>query len=67
VLTPFVENLTTDEEKAAGKIEPELLDKSPAQLQRQFRKDFPERARAEGKRVRQEAALISGRAKRRAQ
>ncbi len=52
VMTPFVISLATPEERAAGIIEPELLNKTPAQLQRRFRKDFPERAQEEGKRIR---------------
>jgi len=55
IMTPFVERLATPEERAAGKIAPDLLNKSPAQLQRRFRKDFPERARAEGQRLRGQA------------
>ncbi len=61
VLTPFVDTLATDQEKAAGKIEPELLDRSPAQLQRRFRSEFPQRAQAEGKRIRQEGAATGRR------
>jgi len=50
VLTPFVERLATDEEKKRGIISPDLLNKSPAELQRRFRKEFPGVARAAGKR-----------------
>jgi len=50
VLTPFVERLATDEEKKRGVISPDLLNKSPAELQRRFRKEFPGVARAVGKR-----------------
>ena len=57
VLTPFVLALATSKEQAAGKIEPELLDETPAMLQRRFTKQFPARARAEGKRIRQEGAI----------
>ena len=56
VLTPFVEGLATPEELERGKIDPELLDKSPAELQRRFRGEFPARAQAEGRRIRQAAA-----------
>jgi hypothetical protein len=56
VLTPFVIALATGKEQMAGKIEPELLNKTPAKLQRRFTKEFPERARVEGKRIRQEGA-----------
>jgi hypothetical protein len=64
VLTPFVLSLATDKEQAAGRIEPDLLNKTPAKLQRRFRKDFPERARAEGKRMRQQGAAAKRRAER---
>ena len=50
VLTPFVERLATDDEKKRGIISPDLLNKSPAELQRRFRKEFPGVARAAGKR-----------------
>jgi hypothetical protein len=43
VLTPFVERLATDQEKKRGVISPDLLNKSPAELQRRFRKEFPRR------------------------
>jgi hypothetical protein len=49
-LTPFVERLATDEEKKRGILSPDLLNKSPAELQRRFRKEFPGVARAAGKR-----------------
>lgn len=39
VLTPSVERLATEEEKA-GIISSDLLSRSPAELQRRFRKDF---------------------------
>jgi len=61
VLTPFVERLATDEERKAGIISPDLLNRSPAELQRRFRKQFPERARREGIRV-----IRAGRQQRRA-
>jgi hypothetical protein len=50
VLTPFVERLATEEEKKRGIISSDLLNKSPAELQRRFRKEFPGVARAAGKR-----------------
>jgi len=50
VLTPFVERLATEEEKKRGIISPDLLNRSPAELQRRFRKEFPGIARAAGKR-----------------
>lgn len=56
VLTPFVERLASEAEKERGQIAPDLLGKSPAALQRRFRAEFPERARAEGQRMRQQAA-----------
>jgi hypothetical protein len=61
VLTPFVLRLASDEEQTAGAISPELLSRSPADLQQQFRKDFPAKARAEGKRVQQAAAKAKSR------
>ena len=45
VLTPFVERLATDEEKKRGIISSSLLNKSPAELQRRFRKEFTDLAR----------------------
>ena len=51
VLTPFVLALATDKEQRAGKIDEDLLDQTPAQLQRRFREDFPDRAKAEGRRL----------------
>jgi hypothetical protein len=45
VLTPFVERLATDEEKKRGVISVDILNKSPAGLQRRFRKEFPDIAR----------------------
>jgi len=67
VLTPFVERLATEAEKQAGKIDADLLNKSPAELQRRFRAEFPERARAEGKRLREQAARGRGAIMRRAE
>jgi hypothetical protein len=40
VLTPFVERLATDEEKKRGIISPDLLNRTPADLQRQFRREI---------------------------
>jgi len=50
VLTPFVERLATDDERKRGVISPNLLNKSPAELQRRFRKEFPGIARRAGRR-----------------
>jgi len=44
-LQPFVIDLATEKEKAAGKIAPDLLDKSPAELQKRFRQEFPGQTR----------------------
>jgi hypothetical protein len=44
VLTPFVERLATEEEKKAGLTAPEILSRSPAELQRRYRKDSGKRA-----------------------
>ena len=43
------ERLATDEEKKRGVIAPDLLNKSPAELQRRFRKEFPDLARRAAK------------------
>ena len=45
VLTLFVERLATEEEKKAGLTAPEILSRSPAELQRRYRKDSGERGR----------------------
>ena len=37
VLTPFVERLATEEEQKAGMVSPEVLNRSPAELQSRFR------------------------------
>ena len=50
VLTPFVERLATNEEKERGVVSPDLLNKSPGELQRRFRKQFPDLARRAGRR-----------------
>jgi len=39
VLTPFVEQLATEEEKKAGMISPEVLNRTPAELQQQYRRE----------------------------
>jgi len=39
VLTPFVERLATEEEKQAGMVPPEGLNKTLAELQRRYRKE----------------------------
>ena len=38
VLTPFVERLATEDEKKAGAISPEVLNRTPGELQRRYRK-----------------------------
>jgi len=60
VLTPFVERLATDEEKKRGIISPDLLNKSPAELQRRFRKQFLDIARRAGRRVASRKRLFGG-------
>ena len=40
VLTPFVARLATEEEKKEGIAPPEMLNKTPAELQRRYRKEF---------------------------
>jgi len=42
VLTSFVERLATDDEKKRGVISPDLRNKSPTEVQRRFRKEFPD-------------------------
>jgi len=42
VLTPFVERLATQEEKKAGIASPEVLNRTPAELQRRYRNDPPQ-------------------------
>ena len=58
-LTPFVERLATEEEKKAGIISPDLLNRSPAELQRRFRKGFPDIARLAGRRVARRKRLLA--------
>jgi hypothetical protein len=41
VLTPFVERLATEEEKKEGIVSPDLLERSPAELQRGFKNEYP--------------------------
>jgi len=50
VLTPFVERLAAEHEKKRGVVTPGLLNKSPVELQRRFRKEFPDIARRAGRR-----------------
>jgi hypothetical protein len=38
VLTPFVERLATETEKKAGRVPPEVLNQTPVELQRTYRK-----------------------------
>ena len=66
VMTPFVERLATEAEKERGKIDSSLLERSPADMQRRFRQEFTERARAEGQRLREQAARGRARMERRA-
>jgi len=40
VLTPFVERLATEEEKKAGTIPPEVLNRTPAELPRGYWQEF---------------------------
>jgi len=42
VLTPFVERLATSEEKKAGLIPLDALNRSPAELQRRYRQEPPD-------------------------
>jgi len=49
VLTQSVERLATQEEKKRGTGSPDLLIKSPAELQRRFCKEFPDVAYQVGK------------------
>jgi len=65
VLTPFVEALATPDERGAGESQPGVLYKTPAELQRRFRRDFPARAKAEGRKIRQEGAATRRRAEKR--
>jgi len=62
VLTPFVERLATHEEKKRGIISRDLLNKSPAELQRRFRKQYPGIARRAARRYqnRGEAGSLRG-------
>ncbi len=46
VLTPFVERLATEEEKKAGVVPPEVMNQTPTELQRRYRKGFGERSAA---------------------
>ncbi len=58
VLTPFVERLASRQEKQQGLIAPDLLNRSPAELQRRFRKEFPDIARRAGRRQRERNRLF---------
>ena len=40
MLTPFVERLATEEERKAGWIPPEVLKRTPGELERRHRKSF---------------------------
>jgi hypothetical protein len=61
VLTPFVERLATEEEKKAGVVPPEVLNRTPAELQRRFRKEFPDTARRAGQRLPERKRMFGGR------
>ena len=64
-LTPFVIQLSSPQEREAG-IRPDwVVTETPAQLQKRFRQEFPERAKAEGQRLRQQAARRSAARERR--
>jgi hypothetical protein len=39
VLTPFVERLATEQERKARRPEPTVLNQTPDELQRRYRKD----------------------------
>ena len=39
VLTPFVEHLATEDEKKQGVISPDVLNRTPAELQRRHRQE----------------------------
>ncbi len=67
VLTPFVDlpagredgRLATEEEKKQGIISPELLNRSPVELQRRFRKEFPDIARRASRRQSERKRLLA--------
>ena len=40
-LTPFVERLATEEEKKRGGVSPEVLRRTPGELQRRYREESP--------------------------
>jgi len=42
VLTPFVERLATEEERKAGITDPKVLNQSPADLQKRYRRGHPD-------------------------
>ncbi len=60
VLTPFVERLATEREKEAGRLPADVLNKAPAELQRRFRRDFPDTARQAGRRYGGRKHLLAG-------
>lgn len=39
------ERLATEEEKKAGIVPPEMLNRTPAELQQSYRKEYPQRGR----------------------
>jgi len=57
---PFVERLATDEEKKRGIIAPDLLNKSTAELQQRFRKEFPDIARRADRRSPGRKLMLAG-------
>jgi len=59
VLTPFVERLAIDEEKKRGVVSLDLLNKSPAELQRRFRKEFPDITGRSDRRIRPQGLSAS--------
>jgi hypothetical protein len=71
VLEPFVERLASREERQQGKAAPKVLipagrsrEQQFGLLQRRFTKQFPDRAREEGKRLRTEGARAQARQER---
>jgi len=43
VLTPFVERLETEEERKAGMVTPEVLNRTSAELQQEYRRSADRR------------------------
>jgi len=59
-MTPFVERLATEEEKKAGLISREVLNRTPGELQRRYRKELPDMARRAGGPPRGRKPLVAG-------